>query len=109
MAPTLNGKTSTVGTLTSPTLSGGMTKLSFNYGAAFSDKNLAFRVDVKQNGNVVKTWTVNRTDITTKTAYTFEEACNIQGNFTIEITNLCPSNSTSNKDRLSIWNLVWEQ
>ena len=109
MAPTLNGKTSAVGTLVSPTLKGGMKKLTFNYGAAFSDKNLAFRVDVKQNGSVVKTWEVNRTDIVTKTAYTFSEGCNVNGDFTIEITNLCPSNSNSNKDRVSIWNLVWEQ
>jgi hypothetical protein len=58
---------------------------------------------------VVETWTVNRTDITAKTAYTFEATCNVTGDFTIEITNLCPSNSTSNKDRVSIWNLVWEQ
>lgn len=109
MAPTLNGKTSAVGTLVSPTLKGGMKKLTFKYGAAFSDKNLAFRVDVKQNGSVVKTWEVNRTDIVSKTAYTFSENCNVNGDFTIEITNLCPSNSNSNKDRVSIWNLVWEQ
>ena len=109
MAPTLNGKTSAVGTLVSPTLKGGMKKLTFKYGAAFSDKNLAFRVDVKQNGSVVKTWEVNRSDIVTKTAYTFSENCNVNGDFTIEITNLCPSNSNSNKDRVSIWNLVWEQ
>jgi hypothetical protein len=109
MAPTLNGKTSAVGTLVSPTLKGGMKKLTFSYGAAFSDKNLAFRVDVKQNGSVVKTWEVNRSDIVTKTAYTFSENCNVNGDFTIEITNLCPSNSNSNKDRVSIWNLVWEQ
>ena len=109
MAPTLNGKTSAVGTLVSPKLKGGMKKLTFKYGAAFSDKNLAFRVDVKQNGTVVKTWEVNRSDIVTKTAYTFSENCNVNGDFTIEITNLCPSNSNSNKDRVSIWNLVWEQ
>ena len=109
MAPTLNGKTSAVGTLVSPTLKGGMKKLSFSYGAAFSDKNLAFRVDVKQNGSVVKSWEVNKTSVTQKTAYAFEESCDITGDFTIEITNLSPSNSTSNKDRVSIWNLVWEQ
>ena len=109
MAPTLNGKTTAVGSLVSPTLKNGMKKLTFNYGAAFSDKNLAFRIDVKQNGSVVKTWEVNRTDIVTKTAYTFSEDCNVNGDFVIEITNLCPSNSTSNKDRVSIWNLVWEQ
>jgi len=48
-APTLNGKTTAVGTLVSPTLQGGMTKLRFNYGAAFADSQLSFRVDVKQN------------------------------------------------------------
>ena len=109
MAPTLNGKTSAVGTLVSPTLKNGMKKLTFNYGAAFSDKTLAFRVDVKQNGSVVKSWEVNKTDVVQKTVYTFSEDCNVNGDFVIEITNLCPSNSTSNKDRVSIWNLVWEQ
>ena len=109
MAPTLNGKTSAVGTLVSPTLKNGMKKLTFSYGAAFSDKTLAFRVDVKQNGSVVKSWEVNKTDVVQKTVYTFEESCDVKGDFVIEITNLCPSNSTSNKDRVSIWNLVWEQ
>jgi hypothetical protein len=109
MAPSLNGKTSSVGTIVSPTLKNGMKKLTFNYGAAFSDKTLAFRVDVKQNGSVVKSWEVNKTEVVQKTVYTFEENCDVKGDFVIEITNLCPSNSTSNKDRVSIWNLVWEQ
>ena len=107
-APTLNGKTSSVGTLVSPVIHGGMTKLQFNYGAAMSDKNLSFRIDVKQNGSVVKTWTVTNSNVTQRQAYTFAENCSVNGDFTIEITNLCPSNSTSNKDRVSIWNLVWD-
>jgi hypothetical protein len=108
-APTLNGKTTTVGSLVSPLITGGMTKLKFNYGAAFSDKSLSFRIDVKQGGNVVKSWTVTKTDVVSKTAYAFEEACSINGDFTIEITNLCPSNATTNKDRVSIWNLTWDK
>jgi len=107
-APTLNGKTSTVGKLVSPVLKGGMSKLNFSYGAAFSDKNLSFRVDVKQGDNVVKTWTVTNSSVAQKTAYSFSEDCAITGDFTIEITNLCPSASTSNKDRVSIWNLTWD-
>ena len=107
-APTLNGKTSAAGTLVSPVIKGGMTGLSFNYGAAMSDKVLSFRIDVKQNGNVVQSWTETKTEVTQKMAYTFTRSCNVRGDFTIEITNLCPSNSTSNKDRVSIWNLVWE-
>ena len=108
-APTLNGKTSSIGTLVSPVITGGMTKLNFSYGAAMSDKVLSFRVDVKQNGNVVKTWTVTKENVTQKTAYQFAEACTVTGDFIIEITNLCPSNSTSNKDRVSIWNLTWDK
>ena len=108
-APTLNGKTTSVGTLVSPVITGGMTKLNFSYGAAMSDKVLSFRVDVKQNGNVVKTWTVTKENVTQKTAYQFAEACTVTGDFIIEITNLCPSNSTSNKDRVSIWNLTWDK
>ena len=107
-APTLNGKTTTVGTLVSPVISGGMTKLTFNYGAAFTETQLAFRVDVKQNGTVVKSWEVKPSNLTVKTKYEFSEVCDIKGDFTIEITNLCPSASTSNKDRVSIWNLVWD-
>lgn len=107
-APTLNGKTTSVGTIVSPVIKGGMKKLAFSYGAAMSDKVLSFRIDVKQNGNVVKSWTETRNNVTQKTAYDFSATCDISGDFTIEITNLCPSNSKSNKDRVSIWNLVWE-
>jgi hypothetical protein len=107
-APTMNGGTATTGTIVSPVLKGGMKKLRFNYGSAYSGKLLAFRVDVKQNGNVVKTWTINDDNVTQKKAYTFEEACTVNGDFTIEFTNLCPSNATGNKDRASIWNVNWD-
>ena len=107
-APTLNGKKTSVGTIVSPVIKGGMTNLSLNYGAAMSDKVLSFRIDVKQNGSVVKTWTVTNESVTQKTVYSFSADCNVQGDFTIEITNLCPSNASSNKDRVSIWNLMWE-
>jgi len=109
MAPTLNGKTNGVGKIVSPVLKDGMKKLTFSYAAPYSDKNLSFRIDVKQGGSVVKSWTETRTEVVRYQVYTFEQTCNIKGDFTIEITNLCPSNSTSNKDRVSIWNLVWEQ
>ena len=108
VAPTLNGKTTAVGTLVSPVLHNGIKKLMFSYGCAMSDKLLSFRVDVKKDGNVVKTWTVTNNDVQQRTAYSFSEECNVTGDFTIEITNLCPSASNSNKDRVSIWNLTWE-
>lgn len=107
-APTINGGTATTGTIESPVLKGGMTKLRFNYGCAYSGKVLSFRVDVKQNGNVVKTWTITNDNVTQKNAYAFEENCNVNGDFTIEFTNLCPSAATGNKDRVSIWNVNWD-
>ena len=108
-APTMNGGTTTVGTIKSPVLKGGMTKLRFNYGCAYSGKVLKFRVDVKQNGNVVKTWTVSNDNVTQKNAYAFEESVSVNGDFTLEFTNLCPSNATGNtRDRVSIWNVNWD-
>ncbi len=107
-APTLNGGTNNVGTIVSPTLKGGMKKLRFSYGSAYSGKLLAFRVDVKKGGSVVKSWTINDTNVTQKKAYSFEEECAVSGEFTIEFTNLCPSNATGSKDRASIWNVNWD-
>ena len=108
-APTINGGTSSVGTIVSPVLKGGMKRLRFNYGCAYSGKLLSFRVDVKQNGNVVKSWTKTDDNVTQKTAYSFDEACSVNGDFTVEITNLCPSQANgSNKDRVSIWNVNWD-
>ena len=107
-APTINGGTASVGTIVSPVLKGGLKRLRFSYGCAYSGKLLSFRVDVKQNGNVVKTWTISNDNVTQKTAYTFDEACSVNGDFTVEFTNLCPSQATGNKDRVSIWNVNWD-
>ena len=108
-APAINGKVGSEGKIVSPVLKGGMKKLTFSYGAPYSDKLLSFRVDVKQNGNVVQSWTESQDNAVRYQVYSFAKDCNISGDFTIEITNLCPSNSTSNKDRVAIWNLVWEK
>ena len=108
MAPTLNGKITAAGTLVSPVLHGGMNRLCFNYGAAFTDTVLSFRIDVKQDGEVVKTWTVTNDDVTKWEVYPFDETCSIDGDFTIEFTNLCPTNATGNKNRVSLWNITWD-
>ena len=109
VAPTLNGNTTSVGKIVSPVLHGGMRGLTFNYGYAFSGKVIRFRVDVKQNGNVIKSWEVSQEGVSKYTKFTFDEIVNVNGDFTIEFTNLCPSNAASEKDRLSIWNVEWEQ
>ena len=106
----LNGKTSTVGTLVSPEIEGGIGKLSFNYGHAYTEANgVSFRVDIKQGGAVVKSFTVTKKDAVKYTAYDFSEDVNIKGTFTIEVTNLCPSKSSLNKDRVALWNMAWTQ
>ena len=105
---TMNGKTSAKGTITSPTLTTGCGKLSLKYGHAFSESNgVDFTITIKQNGNAVQTYKVDVNSITQKKAYTWEQDVNVAGDFVIEITNNSPSNSTSNKDRVSIWDIEW--
>jgi hypothetical protein len=103
----MNGKTSAVGSITSPTLTTGCGTLTFNYGLPFSDSKIKFRVDIKQNGTVVKTFTVNPSSVSKLTKYSHEEVINVAGDFQIVFTNLSPSSSTSNKDRTAIWDVEW--
>lgn len=103
----MNGKTSAVGSITSPTLTTGCGTLKFNYGLPFSDTKIKFRVDILQNGTVVKTFTINNSSASKLTKYSHEEAINVAGDFQIVFTNLSPSNSSSNKDRTAIWDVEW--
>lgn len=106
---TMNGKTSAKGKITSPTLATGCGKLSLKYGHAFSESNgVDFTITIKQNGTAVQTYKVDVNSITQKKAYTWEQDVNVAGDFVIEITNNSPSNnSSSNKDRVSIWDIEW--
>ncbi len=104
----LNGKVSTPGTLTSPVINGGLSKLMFNYGFAFTDTKCQFTVNIKQNGNVVQSKTETINSLEQAKAYTFEWAVSVSGDFTIEIVNDCLSAATGNKDRVTIWNLSWD-
>ena len=103
----MNGKTSGVGSITSPTLTTGCGTLKFNYGLPFSDTKIKFRVDIMQDGAVVKTFTINNASASKTTKYSHEEVINVAGDFQIVFTNLSPSASTSNKDRTAIWDVEW--
>lgn len=106
-APCMNGKTTAVGTIESPTLSGGCGTLTFSYGQPYSESNgLSFQVDIYQNGSVVKSETITTTT-EQKVAYTASIDVNVSGSFSILFTNLSPTASTSNKDRACIWNVLW--
>ena len=105
---TMNGKTSTVGTITSPTISTGCGTLKFKYGYPFSEsKGIKFKVEIKQNGAVVETYTIDDPSAIKLKAYEYEAEVNVSGEFQIVFTNLSPSNSTSNKDRFTIWDVEW--
>ena len=106
---TMNGKTSAVGTITSPTLTTGCGTLKFNYGFPFKESNgVDFMVEIIQNGVAVQTIQVKDTSATQLKAYTFEQEVNVAGEFQIKFTNNCPSKiGSSNKDRYTIWNIEW--
>lgn len=105
----LNGKKDTPGSLTSPTLSGGIGTLTFNYGFMFGEGSLKpkFTVNIKQNGTVVKTQSMTCEDTEKFKVNTFTMECNVTGSFVIEIVNDCAGGQTKNKERISIWNISW--
>lgn len=112
VAIAINGKTAAAGKITSATLSNGISKLSFNYGNAFSEsKGVDITINILKNGEVVATTRLDNDSVSQKTAYDFTwELDNVvEGDFVIEILNNSPSNSaSSNKDRVAIFNLSWD-
>ena len=103
----MNGKTTAVGKITSPALATGCGVLSFNYGLPYGDNKIKFQVEIKQGGEVVDSFVVEKSTATKFEVYAHEEVINVAGEFQIVFTNLSPSNSTSNKDRAAIWNVEW--
>lgn len=108
---TLNGKTTAVGKIQSPTLSGGIASLKVRYANTNSEANgVSFKVEIKQGEDVVREYTITKTNAEVSQGTVYTETItniNVEGDFLILITNLSPSNSTSNKDRLSIGKLCW--
>ena len=92
-------------------MNGGIGSIKIRYANTYSETNgVSFRLDIKQNEEVVKTYTITKAkaDVTQNTVYTETiENINVAGDFVMVITNLSPSNSTSNKDRVSIGRLCW--
>ncbi len=110
IAAVLNGNTSKPGKLTSATIEGGISKLAFDYGFFYKDTQVSLTVNVKQDGKVVATKTIDVSGLTSNVAYEFnwvlDEA--VEGDFTIEIINNCKTGTNKNKDRVSIFNISWE-
>ena len=108
----LNGKTTAVGKLTSPTITTGVSKISFNYAYFFSEANgVNITISVKDaSGNIVTShnMTIPSSAIAKLTAYSYEWVLGtaVTEDCTIEVVNNSPSKNTGNKDRLSIWNFT---
>lgn len=106
----MNGKTSAVGSITSPVLSNGCGTLTMKYGYFYSEnKGVSFHVVIKQNGVVVNEWDVENATAKKMEVCSIEKEVNVAGDFQIVITNNSPSNSGSNKDRYSVWNIAWTE
>ncbi len=110
----MNGKTSAVGSITSPTITGGCGTLSFNYSNVFSESNGAnFTVqlvnptdatDILYDTTVV---VANEDMLPIRSIKNFTAEVNVAADFILKITNNSPSNSTSNKDRVAIGCIEW--
>ena len=79
----INGKTSTKGVITSPEFNYGIKELSFDYYYSFNESNgISFKVEIKQNGSVVKTETITKADAVKNTIYTATiENINLEGKY----------------------------
>ena len=109
IAVCINGKTTDVGTITSPLLSGGCGTLRLKYACPYAEtKGVSFNVAILKNGSIAKEYDVVNTSVAQKTAYEWEQEINVSGEFAIYIINNSPSkNSKSNADRYAIWNINW--
>lgn len=107
-AVTLNGKTTAVGSLTSPLIASGIKTLTFNYAFPYSDTKCKLTVRVKQNDAVVAEDTLENNSMTKLQVYTYTHDFNVSGDFVLEIVNDCPSaKSDANKDRVAVWDINW--
>ena len=108
----INGKTTEKGIITSPEFNYGIKQLSFDYYYSFNESNgISFKVEIKQNGSVVKTENITDANAVKNQVYTATiEDINVEGKFQIVFTNLCPTGKSSgNADRYAIGNLCWKK
>ena len=109
----MNGKTSAPGSITSPTLTGGISKLTVNYTKMFTDTKLSATITITEVATgTTYTHTIAREEAkdTKYVVYTDEWVLDtpIDGEFTIKMVNDCPSQNTGNKDRMTILDIMWE-
>ncbi len=108
-APTLSGNIASPGNIVSPVISDGISALSFYYMCYYSDKTVDISVNIRQEGEIIRSYQVYRSPVVQKEPYLFiNEDIDVDGEFTIEIVNNCPSGlDRFNIDRVSVWNISW--
>ena len=109
IAPTLSGKSSAPGVLTSPLLANGCSILTFKYGVLESVlDSLSFKVEVlNEAGEVVWTKSITEPEPVFQKGYDFSETVNVPGVFRLKFTNLCPTDATWEKDCVSLYDMSW--
>lgn len=107
---TMNGKTSAVGKITSPVFENGIKSIAFSYANTFSEsKGVDITIEIQDDkGNVLKTQKLDNDSVTQgqKYTYTWELDTAISGSYKVVFKNNSPTNSSSNKDRVSIFDIV---
>ena len=103
----LNGKTSAPGTLISPTLKDGLSEINIDYTKIFSDTLLSVTIKVTElSSGKVYEHTISaelaKTDKYTVYQDSWKLETPVEGDYTIVITNNCPSNVDGNKDRITL-------
>lgn len=109
VAPVINGRTTSIGVLTSPLISGGCGTLKFKYGVYNGTEQISFRLDVKnESGEIIYTENITHEGTAVKhEQHEYVKDINVSGNFQLEFTNLCPQQKTTNKDRVVIFDVTW--
>ena len=105
--PVLNGRIGGLGSIVSPVLTGGISRLEFSYGFPFEERRAGFTVNIRQDGAVVLSTSVTVDNIQSRHPYGFSWDVECQGDFVIEILNNGLTASSGDKDRLAVWNLSW--
>ncbi len=105
--PILNGRIGGLGSLVSPVISGGISRIEFCYGFPFEERKTKFTVNLRRDGAVVLSTSVIVENIEKRHVYSFAWDVESAGDVVIEILNDGYSASSGDKDRLAVWDVRW--
>lgn len=105
--PVLNGRIGGLGSLVSPVISCGVSRVEFSYGFPFEERKAKFTVNLRRDGAVVLSTSIMVENIESRRVYSFAWEVEMSGDFVIEILNDGYTASSGDKDRLAVWNVRW--